>query len=447
MASVSKDGKGWRVCFTDPDGKRKTLRLGAVDKKTAESIRCHVEALLAAKTAGLSVRQETAAWLAAIGETLRDRLARAGLVEAKARLTVADWFAQWRERKRAEGQAPCTLAKLGFDTRAFVALFGDRALAAITAADGERLVEHLRGRGLRPATIHKQLQRTRQAFGDAVKRGLLEKNPLQYVRVSAGDPSDRRAYVSTADVAKCIEAAPNAHWRLLIALARFGGLRIPSEAFSLRWEHVDWERGRLTIESPKGKAGGKPYRVAPLFPALRPYLEEAFELAETGDVFVFPEAWRKRAQGPHGWINANMRTVFEKIVRRAGLTPWPRLWHNLRASCESDLAANFPLATVTKWLGNTPSVALRHYVDPTDSAFNQALNWNPTGDAVAQNPALQIAERRAILRKSPDLPSSQFVLLQHVATPCNDLTPQKVHLTGLEPVTFGSVDRCSIQLS
>src|SRR5262249_49160243 len=50
-----------------------------------------------------------------------------------------------------------------------------------------------------------------------------------------------------------------------------------------------------------------------------------------------------------------------------------------------------PLATVTKWLGNTPSVALRHYVDPTETAFDRAINWRPeksgaeSGAPVAQN--------------------------------------------------------------
>ena len=66
-----------------------------------------------------------------------------------------------------------------------------------------------------------------------------------------------------------------------------------------------------------------------------------------------------------------------KIVRKAKVDPWPRVFHSLRASCESDLAQSFPLAVVAKWLGNTPSVALRHYVDPTDAAFEQATGWQP----------------------------------------------------------------------
>src|SRR5262249_49885331 len=90
-----------------------------------------------------------------------------------------------------------------------------------------------------------------------------------------------------------------------------------------------------------------------------------------------PEEYRRRANGDREWGGANLRTQFGKIVRRAGVDPWPRLWHSLRASCESDLAQSFPLATVTKWLGNTPSVALRHYVDPTETAFERAVTWSP----------------------------------------------------------------------
>lgn len=46
MASLAREGKGWRILFVDPAGTRKTIRLGRVDKKGAESIRVHVENLL-----------------------------------------------------------------------------------------------------------------------------------------------------------------------------------------------------------------------------------------------------------------------------------------------------------------------------------------------------------------------------------------------------------------
>ena len=71
----------------------------------------------------------------------------------------------------------------------------------------------------------------------------------------------------------------------------------------------------------------------------------------------------------------------------AGVEPWSRLWRSLRASCESDLAQTFPLATVTKWLGNTPSVAMRHYLDATKSAFEKGKNWTPATESGAKSGA------------------------------------------------------------
>ena len=91
---------------------------------------------------------------------------------------------------------------------------------------------------------------------------------------------------------------------------------------------------------------GKSHRGIPLFPLLLPHLEAAFEQAPEGSVYIFPENWRKRAMGKDGWAGANLRTTFAKIVRRAGVEPWWRIWHSLRASCESDLAQSFPPATV-----------------------------------------------------------------------------------------------------
>jgi integrase len=228
---------------------------------------------------------------------------------------------------------------------------------------------------------------------DAVRLGHLTANPWRHVRVRAGDPSERRAYVPVADVQRVIDHCPNAWWKLLVALARFAGLRVPSEALSLTWGDVDFDRGRLSVPSPKTEYTGKTHRVIPLFPLLRPHLDAAWDQTQEGDVFIFPEEYRRRSQGPGGWANANLRTTLTKVIRRAGVEPWPRLWHSMRASCESDLAQSFPLAVVTKWLGNTPSVALRHYVDPTEAAYDQARTWTPGGSGAksgapeAQNPA------------------------------------------------------------
>jgi integrase len=281
------------------------------------------------------------------------------------------------------------------------AQFGARPLASLVHADGEAFRASMQARGLRATTIHKRLGHARQMLEDAVRLGHLAADPWKHVRQRAGDPSERRAYVPVADAERVIEHCPSVPWKQLVALARFAGLRVPSEALSLTWGDVDWERCRLSVPSPKTEHLGKPHRIIPLFPLLRPYLG-ALEQAPEGSVYVFPVEWRERASGADGWAGAYLRTTFAKIIRRGGVEPWPRLWHSLRASCESDLAQSFPLATVTKWLGNTPSVALRHYVDPTETAFEQARTWFPLSRGAAESGAvgLQNAVQQAAAANS-----------------------------------------------
>jgi hypothetical protein len=140
----------------------------------------------------------------------------------------------------------------------------------------------------------------------------------------------------------------------------------------LRWQDVDWDKRRIVVPSPKTAAQGKESRVIPLFPELQSVLEEAWEVTPERAVYVVDERYRKSANTKTGWRNCNLRTTFEKIVKRAGLQPWPKLFHALRSSRETELAQEFPIHVVTAWLGNTPAIALRHYLMTTDDDFDRA---------------------------------------------------------------------------
>ena len=117
-----------------------------------------------------------------------------------------------------------------------------------------------------------------------------------------------------------------------------------------------------------------------MFPSIRPYLKAAWDDAPDGAEYIFPEEWRRQAQRANGWCGCQLRTKLAKVIRRTGLDPWSRPWHSLRASCETDLAKEYPLATAAKWLGNTQAVAMRHYVDVTDADFEKAI----VGDATTK---------------------------------------------------------------
>ena len=172
-------------------------------------------------------------------------------------------------------------------------------------------------------------------------------------------------------------------WQTIIALARYGGLRTPSETLSLPWRNVDWAAERLTIVSPKtAHHPGKGNREIPIFTRLRPYLDKAFELAPDGAEYVVDGNHREASNTASGWRNCNLRTEMGRLIKRAGLEQWPRMFHALRSSCETDLAAEFPLHVVTGWLGNTPKVALKHYLMATEADFQRAAKSAAESGAV-----------------------------------------------------------------
>ena len=71
-----------------------------------------------------------------------------------------------------------------------------------------------------------------------------------------------------------------------------------------------------------------------------------------------------------------------------GLSAWPRLLQNLRASRETELAGQFPLHVVAAWIGNSAPVAAKHYLSVTDADFDKALGGGAdSGARAAQNPA------------------------------------------------------------
>src|SRR6516164_8233238 len=93
MASVVNHPNGRkRILFVDAEESRKAIRLGKIDRKSADAIARHVETLLAAKIVGQPVERETAAWLARIGVALRYKLAAVGLAEAPKRAALGEFL-------------------------------------------------------------------------------------------------------------------------------------------------------------------------------------------------------------------------------------------------------------------------------------------------------------------------------------------------------------------
>ncbi|MEI7702803.1 MAG: hypothetical protein WCK86_23605 [Planctomycetia bacterium] len=86
----------------------------------------------------------------------------------------------------------------------------------------------------------------------------------------------------------------NSVWQVILELSRYAGLRTPSKTLSLRWDDIDWEMSRMSIPEPKVEHHeGRGIRSCPIFPELRPLLDEAFEIfGDTSEYVVAAPQYR-----------------------------------------------------------------------------------------------------------------------------------------------------------
>jgi hypothetical protein len=131
---------------------------------------------------------------------------------------------------------------------------------------------------------------------------------------------------------------------------------------------------RMSIPEPKVEHHeGRGIRSCPLFPELRPILDETFEIfGDKSEYVVAAPQYRAAANTAMGWKNSNLSTEMTRLLRRAGVSGWPRLFHSMRASRQTEQQREFPLRVVCSWLGTSPRITLQSYLLVTDDDFARA---------------------------------------------------------------------------
>jgi hypothetical protein len=161
----------------------------------------------------------------------------------------------------------------------------------------------------------------------------------------------------------------------------------------------------------------------PIFPELRPFIEECWEAAQPGQEYLITR---------YRDTNANLRTQLLKIIKRAGLSPWPKLFQNLRATRQTELEETFPSHVVCAWIGNSQQVAAKHYLQVTEEHFRTAATSGvPLGtpqDRSATKSATSMALQDVANTKSDTMEIAGNCMVSHGVA-------FKVGDTGLEPVT------------
>ena len=437
MASEFQDRNGNYVLqFVGANGRRRSISLGKERKRTRNTVKCHVEELVAAQKANRAPYDETNEWLAEIGVQLHKKLAKAGLVKPRRDVEPVTLAAFLDAYIASRTDIQPNMRRNLINSRGrLVDHFGvNRELSTISPGDADDWRQAVVNEKLADATISKAVKHARHFFRLAERKGLVKRNPFQDLKAGGERNSARLHFVDRATIDTVIAHAPDAQWQLIIALSRYGGLRCPSEHLALRWNNIDWETGKITVLSPKTRRHDKPFRIMPLIPELRPYVEDVRDEVNPGIDVPLSDPVITRYRD----TNSNLRTQLLRILRSAGVEPWERLFHNMRASRQTEQADQFPAHVVADWIGNSPKIAERHYLQTTESHFQLALrpeDLHQDLQSVAETPRNDSHANQAALATAGNCDA-----LQHG-------TSEQAPRAGLEPATLGLEIPCSIQLS
>ena len=448
MASLTKENangrKGWRLRFYQ-NGKRRSLWIGDVSKRIADGVAFNVDLLVQAKETGMRPDAKAIEWADSVDDRIRGTLVKWSLIDPQAKRTDVDanrllgpFLDDYIAGRTDLGQGTTTNYKQA--RRLLVEYFkADKPLAAITAADADRWRRWLLSRVVKEktettpaktmakATVSKHIKRTKTMFAHAVRDRLIDQSPFADQKGGSEANKDRQHFVDRQVTAAVLAACPDHDWRVIFALARYAGLRCPSEVTAIRWDDILWDKKRLRIRSPKTGL-----RFCPIFPELLPILEAAYDDAADGAIFCVGR------YGGDG--SANLSTTLKRFIVNAGQKPWPKTFINLRSTRRTELQEKFPSHVVDEWLGHSTKTAEKHYLQTTESHFfagasmavespveSESIedqNGGPTGGPISANLGLSSGTTHGTTKPS-----------KHEKTRTRrDLMRVKVTPTGLEPV-------------
>lgn len=381
----TRNGKALRrIDFNDLAGNRRSLYLGTVTKTAGQQFQVFFDRLLERRILNQSLDSETTSWVRGLSSPCVEKLVRYGLVDKRLQKPPMPTIEEYLEACLADAQRRVLQNRLRASsvvqlskTKGKLLDFFDKSiridrLAEFNAAEWREALFESRKKGkekLELATVNLHCRNARGLFAHAVRNGVIESNPFGQLESDSPVPTEeekRERYIERDDIFKVLEVLRGSKLRMVVALARFAGLRTPSETHCVEWRGVDFERQLFRVYSPKkhraGTSAEKATRRVPILGYLRPFLNEAFTERQPDSKCVVSMS------------RNNLHRELREAMALAGVeAEWVRPFQSMRMSCEMDLlgAGTLPFVAAL-WMGHSPKVQEDHYAAILDEHFAAA---------------------------------------------------------------------------
>lgn len=342
--TVESNGAYWRLTWTDWTGKAKSRSAGAKKSVTRAQ----------ANRAAMDLERE---------------LAKNPSAGTRAP-TLEQWGKQYLKLK-PEYDDKTTDVYDGALKRMYAHFGRDRRLDLVTRLGADEWRAAMVGEGLAENTVRKHIRTARTLYNSAITLGVVAFNPFRHIPCSPVEVDRQDAQISGDMMERVFDACPSPAWRCLFGVVYYAGLR-RGESLRLEWADVLWDRNRIVVRNKpeetrtargikaSAKQGTKRrQREVMMEPALERLLLEQRELID--DVRVC-------AVSDH-----NLVDIANKIIRRAGLTPWPRPFQTLRAARDTTWKERdqWPSFVVDAWMGHSDSVSRKSYLSVPERCYKR----------------------------------------------------------------------------
>lgn len=368
MASLQKITKGWqtgyrlRVCT---GGKRLSVWLGTIRDREAMAVKLHVEAIIASQRMQTPLPAETARWLkdlpAELRLRLRDVLGAAKSVDEAVEAYVSEMETQLKD---------ATLRTQADTLEQFAADFGSQQLRSLT---GAAIDQWLRERNVAESTIGKHAKHLRTWLKWCLAKHYCDADLTIATAATIG--VGHKEFVPLDEFQRVIDFfVHDPEMQCVLALSRWSGLRMPSEAVTLRRSAIDFENNRLKIDDSKRtkrRSRGPPkVRELPLFTGLVPYIEPMMRLPRGPHDYLLPTLGGSDAARTGSLLRNRVYRALDKL----GIPRWPKVFHSPRATRETELMEVVGPKAASEWIGNSAAVAVRNYELVRGETWAKALD-------------------------------------------------------------------------
>ncbi|MDR0337402.1 MAG: phage integrase SAM-like domain-containing protein [Planctomycetaceae bacterium] len=334
------------------------------DSVSADRVARLVTELLYSRSRGDVVSLELLQKVSKLPKRIRLSIERLGLTTRILDLTLEEFFGRFSKTKEKLKRKTQKFYEDWY--KRFYCYFGEEVMVSTITSEVAKTFSEYCDDNLSPCTMYRGLGACRSMFKMAVSLRIVTENPFEGIKLGERKNESRQFYVTRELIDKVLEHCNDDRDRLIIVLARFAGLRVPSEIASLRF--CDFANDVIRVHE-ETKTGS---RDVPLFKEVRQIFER---LTGEPSELVFPGTYSSEW---YPWC------MLSDTIARAGLKRWQKLFVNMRSSCITDLDdLGYNEKTLDAIFGNSAEVRKIHYLQlQKEKAYKKVLADN---EAISYN--------------------------------------------------------------